>query len=178
MAEIKWISRIPGYHYYDTPEDEDCIKKVIFMNKLSLLFGVSMGTLNVLVFSKPVGFVNILGRYAACTLPAAVVSSSFAATTCLTANIRGKVDPINSTLGAFIAGMTFGAIYRSGVQGTFAAVLSAAFAYGAKVAEENGHSLLSTAYITKPKNYAAYFNYTGDWSLTEDRPKGWKKADE
>uniref|UniRef100_A0A1B6H0T4 NADH dehydrogenase [ubiquinone] 1 alpha subcomplex subunit 11 n=1 Tax=Cuerna arida TaxID=1464854 RepID=A0A1B6H0T4_9HEMI len=175
MDRIHWIDRIPGYHYYDTPEGEDCLKKVIFMNKMGLFFGISAATIDVIAYTKPVGFANIASRYVMISWPIMAVGSTFAAVTCLSTSLRGKDDTYNYSLGGFAAGCVAGAAMRSGTFGTSAAVLFAAMAYTKKHCEEIGQPLFGTQ--QKSYDFGGFWSNRWDWSLIGEGEKGWRKSE-
>lgn len=178
MDGYRFVNRIPGYHYYDTPEDEDCLKKVVFMNKLGLYIGFAAGSIDVLALSKPVGIANIAGRYGVITLPLLATGSAFAAATCLTANYRGKLDYKNAMVGGFVAGCTLGGVLRNGRLGTFTSLFFAAAAYAIGTAKEMGVTPWITPDQKVPLEFGGIWSIKYDWSLIEERPKGWKRADE
>lgn len=176
MSEIRWIKRIPGYHYNDTPEDEDCLKKVIFMNKMGLFFGLALGTLDVVNLSKPVGFANIAGRYGVITAPILATGSAYAAATCLTANYRGKLDYVNSTVGGFVAGCTFGGVLRNGRLAFVSSLVLGSLAYGIGICKDLGIKYMEDPDEQQIMGFGGFWSIKYDFSLTEERPKGWNRA--
>lgn len=177
---ISWISRLPGYHYYDTPDGEDCLKKVVYMNKVGLVFGIFGGTLDVVAGSKPVGIANIATRYAMISLPLMAVGSTFAATCCLLADYRGKDDTYNYFFGGFSAGCVAGACARSGTFGTFAAVSLGCLAYCKKHMNELGAEFLPST-DNLPYAWGGIWSVKGeyDFSLIKDKHRrGWRKAED
>lgn len=178
--KISWISRIPGYHYYDTPDGEDCLQKVFFMNKMGIVLGICGGTLDVVAGSKPVGIANIAARYAMISLPLMAVGSTYAATCCLLANYRKKDDTYNYFFGGFSAGCVAGACARSGTFGTLAAVTLGSLAYCKKHMNELGLDFFPSS-ENQPYAWGGIWSVQGhyDFSLIKDKhPHGWKRAED
>lgn len=179
FTPLPWLNRIPGYQYYDTPDGEDCLKKVIYMNKLGVLFGGFYSTLDVISFSKPVGVGNIALRYATITLPLMAIGSTFAAVTCLSTNIRKKDDFWNYFWGGVAAGGVTGAVTKSGPLGTLCALTFGCAGMTKKYAIQEGWTLLPPHTKKHENETSCIWTVNFDLSLTPDNlPKGWKKAGE
>lgn len=174
---LPWLNRIPGYQYYDTPDGEDCVKKVIYLNKVGAILGGFYSTLDVLTMSKPVGVGNIALRYATLTLPVMAVGSTFGAVTCLSTTIRGKDDFFNYFYGGVAAGSVTGAIARNGVVGTLCAVSFGIAGMLKKYYVMKGWIMFPP--LPQKNRYSSHgpWSHKFDLSMTpDDQPRGWKPA--
>lgn len=172
---LGWLERMPGYRYYDTPDGEDCLKKLIAINKIALFFGVSASTLDVVMYSKPTNFTSFAARYARITFPIMAVASTFSVTSCLLTSYRGDKDTHNYFCGGFAAGCVAGAIARNGILGTTAAVVFGFVAYVRKACDLEGISWNGTY---PPHNLANIWAIKLNNSMYEEKPRGWKKSED
>lgn len=170
---IPWLERFPGYRYYDTPDGEDCLKKLVAINKLALFLGVSASTLDVVMYSKPMNFSSFAARYAYITFPVMAVASTFSVTSCLLTTYRGDKDTHNYFAGGFAAGCVAGAIARNGILGTTCAVLFGSVAYVRKSCDLAG---LSWSGTMPPHNLGNIWAIKLNHSMYEEKPRGWKKS--
>ncbi|XP_054278352.1 NADH dehydrogenase [ubiquinone] 1 alpha subcomplex subunit 11-like [Macrosteles quadrilineatus] len=177
-SPFPWLNRIPGYHYYDTPDGEDCLQKVIYMNKVGALLGGFYSTLDVLTLSKPVGVGNIALRYATLTLPVMAVGSTFAAVTCLSTSFRDKDDIWNYFYGGLAAGSVAGAAARNGVVGTVCAFSFGVLGMVKKYSVQEGFDLFPPVVDKDRTSHLGPWSIHWDFTLArDDQPKGWKSAD-
>jgi len=176
---FNWLNRIPGYQYYDTPEGEDCLFKVGYMNKLALYVGISAATLDSICRTKPVGLANIAGRYFVITFPLMAAGSTFASTACLSTSIRGKDDAWNYTFGGAMAGAVWGACLRNGTFGTAAGTFFAMLGYIKKEMDYYNQPFIPTDNFARASQWMGPWAVKWDFSLTKDKgPKGWKTSDD
>ncbi|XP_014272105.1 NADH dehydrogenase [ubiquinone] 1 alpha subcomplex subunit 11 [Halyomorpha halys] len=167
--------RSDGYSYFDTPDGEDCMKKLFFCTKKAGYFGLFASTMDVLLYSHPKGYRAILGRYAYVTLPITAMGAAFSAATCAATNIRKKDDQVNYAIGGLAVGGIWGVwkkSYKFGVYGGFALAF---FAVIIKDSFQNNWPLFNP--ITRKSPYDPFW-IRQDWSLTKDPGRTWKRGDE
>lgn len=164
-----------SYSYFDTPDGEDCLKKLYFCSKNAAILGLFASTMDVLHYSHPKGYGAMIGRYAYTTLPITAMGAAFAAATCTAANIRKKDDKGNFAIGGLAAGAIWGAwkkSYKFGIYGGFAL---AGFAVILKDSYQNDWPILNTDPKRVP--YTPFW-IRQDWSIVEDPGRTWKRGDE
>lgn len=108
--------------YYDSPEGTDAFGKIVATNKYAVLGGLAWGTIDVLMISKPKGYLPILARYAYNVGPMMGMASAFTLGTLVATNVRGKDDRLNYFIGGACAGGVYGAWRRSFHAGAVAAL--------------------------------------------------------
>lgn len=92
MAEKSESKSLLQRNYYDHPEGEDIIGKMIATNKYALAVGIGFSTVDVLLYSHTKGYLATLARYAKFTGPLLGVASAFTLGTFMTTRLRGKDD--------------------------------------------------------------------------------------
>lgn len=80
--------------YYDHPEGQDAFGKMIATNKYALSAGLIWSSYDVLMATKPQGYLATIGRYAYWTGPFMGMASAFTMTTLATTKLRGKCDTL------------------------------------------------------------------------------------
>ncbi|XP_014680819.1 PREDICTED: NADH dehydrogenase [ubiquinone] 1 alpha subcomplex subunit 11-like [Priapulus caudatus] len=98
-----------GYKYYDTPDGQDCFKKMGYTTKWATFAGFSWSIYDVYLWSHPKGLVPTVARFAHFMLPAAAIGATFSAVTCLSHTYRKKNDAWNYILGGATSGSIIGA---------------------------------------------------------------------
>ena len=78
--------------YYDCPEGEDAFGKMMATNRYAITTGLIYSTYDVLMISKPQGYIKAIGRYAYFTGPLIGIASAFTMTTFAATKLRGKDD--------------------------------------------------------------------------------------
>ncbi|XP_064101315.1 uncharacterized protein LOC135211984 [Macrobrachium nipponense] len=99
--------------YSDAPDGEECFEKIWTVSKAGGFIGVMLSTYDVLMYTKPQGYVPTIATYLKSTVPMVAAGATFAAVTCAACNIRKKDDKINYLLGGASAGSIFGVATRS-----------------------------------------------------------------
>ncbi|XP_069162441.1 NADH dehydrogenase [ubiquinone] 1 alpha subcomplex subunit 11 [Procambarus clarkii] len=99
--------------YADQPDGKDCFEKVSVVARYSGCLGLVLSTYDVLMVTKPQGYVPTLAKYIQVTFPLAAAGATFAAVTCVSTNLRNKDDGLNYFLGGNAAGSVIGAAKRS-----------------------------------------------------------------
>uniref|UniRef100_A0A023F5Z7 NADH dehydrogenase [ubiquinone] 1 alpha subcomplex subunit 11 n=1 Tax=Triatoma infestans TaxID=30076 RepID=A0A023F5Z7_TRIIF len=164
-----------GYYYYDTPEGEDCDKKLWYVTKNSALYGVLASSIDVLMFSHPKGYLPTLGRFAYITFPFMGMGAAFVVTTCMATNFRKKDDMWNYFLGGTAVGAVMGAWQRSlriGFYGGFA--LGVLFLIQ-KDCMERGLASFSI-HGWEPQKFGNIWSVKRDFSILADPGRTWKTS--
>lgn len=156
------------YHYYDTPDGEDCLQKLGFLTKYCGVYGIILSSVDVLMYSHPQGYPQILARYAAVTLPVMGMGAAFASTTCIATNFRKKDDIWNYYLGGAAAGAVAGAAKKSLKVGSYAA-----FFLGAAAAVKKDFDLRGWSFVDpNDSKIVGDFRFVKrDFSITADPGK-------
>lgn len=113
--------------YYDKPEGQDAFGKMVATNRYALLVGLTVSTYDVLMRTKPSGYMAAIGRFGFITGPCVGMASAFTMTTLAANKLRGKDDTLNYVAGALASASVFGACQRSAVSGGLAAVAFSEF---------------------------------------------------
>jgi len=105
-------------------------------------------------------------------------TSTFCIAAHVSYKIRGKDDEINYAIGGYAAGALFGALIKHNLIGMWLGVACALIGTAKKHSLLNGYQI----YPPFPKhrkpvhgNFRTPYN---NWSLYEERPKGWIAAEE
>ncbi|XP_054738426.1 NADH dehydrogenase [ubiquinone] 1 alpha subcomplex subunit 11 [Anastrepha obliqua] len=106
--------------YYDYPEGQDAFGKIVATNKYAASVGLAWSTCDVLMLSKPQGYLPTLGRFAYNTGPMMGMATAFTLATLVSTNVRGKDDKLNYFIGGVAAGAVYGAWRRNHVAGLVA----------------------------------------------------------
>ena len=78
--------------YYNKPEGEDFVGKMVATNKYMLAGAIPAATMDVLMYSHPKGSLATMARYAKWIGPAMGMASMFTAGAYLAYHLRGKDD--------------------------------------------------------------------------------------
>lgn len=78
--------------YYDKPEGEDLLGKIIAINRNAYLYPLVFGVIDATMHKNLKGFQNIAGRVFHFVWPAVGASTAFATATYFGAKTRGKDD--------------------------------------------------------------------------------------
>lgn len=158
------------YNYFDTPDGEDITKKLWCVLKPTAMVALAAGTVDVMMHSKPKGYIATLGRYAYISLPVMGIAATFVITTNMAKNIRNKDDYMNWALGGLVSGGILGAVKGSPILGWTSGMAFAMAAMGKKYAVNNkitlipqGHQAFGTIrYVRHDYSLTAYRagNYT------------------
>ncbi|KDR18623.1 NADH dehydrogenase [ubiquinone] 1 alpha subcomplex subunit 11 [Zootermopsis nevadensis] len=165
-----------GYSYYDTPDGEDCFKKLLYTARIAAVSGVIVSVVDVRLFSRTQGFYPTVARFAHFTFPFIGMAAAFTATTCIATSARHKDDKLNYFLGGCVAGGVFGAWRKSILAGFTGSLILGALAVAKKVSLEEGWQ-----FIPKGAPLRKYGNVRmarHDWTLTAPRPKTWKESED
>lgn len=163
-----------SYKYYDTPDGEDCFKKLWLSTKFAAMVGLGASTADVLMYSHPKGYYQTAARYAYITGPAVGMAAAFTITTCVATSIRHRDDHFNYFLGGCSAGSVFGTWRKSAHAGFIACILLGGAAVVLK-------SFVVNNWTPFPKETHRQFggvdHWKHDWTLLKERPRGWKMSE-
>ncbi|XP_055331902.1 NADH dehydrogenase [ubiquinone] 1 alpha subcomplex subunit 11-like [Paramacrobiotus metropolitanus] len=121
-----WIREILLYKWYDTPDGEDCIKKMIYLGRMSGIAGMAFSYFEVganrhlIPVQTPTGYAI---RFVSSTAPFVAAGVAFGGVTCLMCSARKKDDFWNYFWGGMAAGGVVGVRFKSGTLGTVAGIL-------------------------------------------------------
>lgn len=164
-----------GYSYYDTPDGQDCYKKIWCAAKMAGVTGLFASSIDVLMISHTKGYGPTLGKFGYITLPLIGISAVFSATTCMVTSYRGKDDIINHLIGGMVAGSLFGVWAKSYNVGTLAAIACGVAAVVKKDALMEGWEFFPDK---ETFGWGDFRSIHYDFSLTKERPRQWKAAGE
>ncbi|CAL4129700.1 unnamed protein product [Meganyctiphanes norvegica] len=99
--------------YSDAPDGEQCFQKMLICGKNAGLVGVIASTYDLLMVTKPQGYVPAIGCYIRGTIPLAAAGLTFATVSCMATNLRHKDDKFNYFLGGASAGGIIGVAKKS-----------------------------------------------------------------
>merc|ERR1711970_653325 len=109
--------------YTDHPDGEQCFHKMLICGKNAGLLGVVISTTDLLMISKPQGYVPAIGCYNRGVVPLAAAGITFATVSCMSTNLRHKDDYYNYLFGGAAAGGILGVARKSFKVGVPAAFL-------------------------------------------------------
>lgn len=161
------MSEEKSYNYFDTPDGQDIDKKLKCFLKPTLQWAVGIAISDVLLYSRPKGYLPIIGRIAYISSPIVAAGGTFVLATNTAAIIRKKDDKLNWFLGGFASGSIFGAWRRNGMLGFNLGIAFGVLAFLRKLAVENNYTIFPSF---KVKFHEVHVQ---DWSLTKDRPRNW-----
>ncbi|KAG5891675.1 hypothetical protein JTB14_020093 [Gonioctena quinquepunctata] len=162
-------TELKPYSYFDTPDGQDVVKKLLYVWKPTSLVAFAAGTFDVIAWTQPKGYLPTLGRFVYLGAPIFGTTTAFVLTTNIAASLRKKDDKWNWFLGGFAAGSVLGVWRRKTIVGFNMGMLFGILAVCRKIAAENGWE------VTPPNKVP--IASTGIWdvdlSLTKDRPGNW-----
>lgn len=155
------------YKYFDTPDGYDVGKKLICLMKPIVTIALPIGLADVILVTRPKGYLAVLGRMAYVSSPIFGASLSFLVVTNGLASIRNKEDKLNWFLGGFSAGSIFGAFARNRMLGFNLGIAFGTIAFLRKYAAECDFVLFP--------DFKFYHDgpIASDWTLTKYRPGNW-----
>lgn len=166
---------VKTYKYFDTPDGEDVLQKLVAVLKPTSLVALGLSTIDVMLYSHPKGYLQTLGRYAYISAPILGMATVFVATTNMLTNLRKEDDRVNWMAGGAAAGAVVGVWRKSPQIGFAAAAAFAGVAAGKKFCVQNGYEM-----FPEPKHrvHGTLKSIRNDWSLIKDRPGNWTTGKE
>ncbi|CAG9834860.1 unnamed protein product [Diabrotica balteata] len=165
MSQTK---EIKTYSYFDTPDGHDVLEKFWCVMKPASLTAFGIGTIDVVAWSHPKGYLPTLGRYAYMGFPIVGASAAFVLVTNASASLRKKDDNWNWFIGGFSAGSVLGAWKRHAMIGFNCGMFFGILAVCRKIMADNNWEV--TPSVTPVATQNAW-NY--DFTLTKERPGNW-----
>lgn len=101
--------------------------------------GLTSATYDVVLYSKPKGIPNIIGRYAFHVGPMMGIATAFTTATYAATKFRGKDDSFNYVLGGIAAGGVVGAWSKSFVTGCLAGLIMGECEWGVLSKDSSGY---------------------------------------
>lgn len=165
-----------GYSYYDTPDGEDCFKKLWYTTKFAAVSGLVVSAIDVRLYSHTQGIYPTAARFAHFTFPFIGIAAAFTATTCVATSVRHKDDKLNYIIGAFAAGGVFGAWRKSVMAGFAGSLFFSALAFLKKTSLEDGWELVPNKIPLR--TYGSLRGSRHDWTITAPPQKTWKESED
>lgn len=163
-----------GYKYYDTPKGEDIVKKLWVTTKIAGSAGLMWSTIDVMLYSKPIGYLQTIGRYAYITGPFVGIAAAFAIASNVSASIRKKDDSLNYVIGGIAAGNMVGAWRKSIMVGFCASVAFAVAGIVKKSSIDDDWAFLQPI----NRQVSGVNTRWWDFTLTRERPRNWTTGKE
>ncbi|CAD7076825.1 unnamed protein product [Hermetia illucens] len=159
--------------YYDQPEGKDLSGKMIATNKAALTGGLIWSIYDVVLFSKPQGYLPTIGRIASITGPFMGIATAFTLGTYTATNVRGKDDTINYVIGGYCAGAVYGAWKRNLAAGIATGTFFALLGLTKKLSIMEGWDLFPEQ---KGRGWISLHEH--DFTLMRDPAKNWTTGKE
>uniref|UniRef100_A0A8D8XRX9 NADH dehydrogenase [ubiquinone] 1 alpha subcomplex subunit 11 n=1 Tax=Cacopsylla melanoneura TaxID=428564 RepID=A0A8D8XRX9_9HEMI len=170
------------YQLYDTPDHEDLVPKLLFVEKWAIYGSGFLSLFEVLLTPKPPkGFFaksRVVMKYVA---PVAVAGGTFVGTLFASAQLRGKKD---DEWNSFNATITSGAMYHYLLKGSPYTFITYFMYVGFvtnvwKQAKLNGWGFDDYEKQMEQRQYGFTSGpYLFDWSLSKEYPPKWVNADD
>ncbi|XP_063710122.1 NADH dehydrogenase [ubiquinone] 1 alpha subcomplex subunit 11 [Culicoides brevitarsis] len=163
-----WLYR----QYYDKPDGEDLMGKMIATNRYAVVVGYCYSTIDCLLFSHTKGYMQTIGRFAKFTLPLMGIASTFTVLTFASNRLREKDDTFNYMVGATAAGAVAGAAMKNTQVGFACIIAFCAAGWAKRLSLEEGWLFFP------PKEHKIYGDWRvadRDWSLREEGERGWTR---
>lgn len=161
------MSEEKPFRYFDSPDGQDIFKKLQCLMKPTILTAVGIGFADIVLVSKPKGYLPTIGRLMYISSPILAASATFVLTTNGVASIRNKDDKLNWFMGGFATGTVFGALKRSGMLGFNLGMAFGFLAFLKKMAVENNFQL------SPDIKFKYHEVHVQDWTFTKERPRKW-----
>ncbi|KAF0772238.1 NADH dehydrogenase [Aphis craccivora] len=166
------------YSYYDTPDGHDLVKKLFYTNKKVSIIGFGLASTEIILVSKPFGYLNTVYRYGQLMGPMLAATTTFCIVTHVSTNLRGKDDMLNYAIGGFSTGILTGILVKQKFLGFWMAVSMACIGAAKKHSKLNNYEFYPTFPNVRKPIYGDFRTPYNDWTLFEPRQKGWVAAEE
>ncbi|KAK7085174.1 hypothetical protein SK128_015718 [Halocaridina rubra] len=150
--------------YSDAPDGEGCFEKIWATSKLAGMAGFLVGAHDVVMITKPQGYVPTILTFSRTFLPITAAGATFAAVTCTACNLRKKDDKWNYFIGGGVGGSIFGVATKSFKVGFPCSVFFACLAVLYKDSRDNGWSFFPEI----RHKYGAFDHMSHDFTLRKD----------
>lgn len=169
MAEKKSLLQIG---YYDKPDGEDLMSKLIYTNKWGIGGAVVIATHDAVLYTRTKGYLPTLARYVYWTAPAVAMVSTFTIGTFMSTRLREKDDLINYFVGSFGAGGVVGAFAKSRGAGLFAGVAFCFASWLKRLSREEGWEF----FPEQTRGWGNFRTHKHDFTITSDPEPGWTRG--
>ncbi|XP_050523437.1 uncharacterized protein LOC126895522 [Daktulosphaira vitifoliae] len=169
---------IINYTYYDTPDGHDLVKKLFYTNKKVSIIGFGLATSEIILVSKPKGYLETLIRYNKLMTPMFAATSAFCISTYCATHIREKDDVFNYAIGGFTAGALMGPFTKYYLVSVWLGIGCGLFGMVYKDCKMRNIELMPTFPAVRHQKHGDFRTPYRNWTLYEDRPKGWVAAEE
>lgn len=157
--------------YYDKPEGEDVVGKLVYMNTNAFIFGSGYGLYDIVMFSKNLRtFDQKLFRYLQFALPPVGMATAWTFLTQVTTKLRGEEGYLNYIPGSLIAGGIFGRVFASQPIGWTAGFIITLGSFAKKRMRDEGWTFF---HVPKPDLSPQLAFIDADYTLQGDGEKGW-----
>lgn len=160
------------FEYADSPDGEDLLPKLWVTLKPAALIAFATSTCDVVLYSKPKGYLQILGRYLHFTWPILGVTTAFVVVQNMSGSWRGKDDKFNWFLGGAAAGGVLGVWRKNHVTGITLAMALGLAGVTKKYCIQNGFALIPAEKDVHTQ-YGGLRTVRQDWTLLKQRPGNW-----
>lgn len=159
-----------GYEYFDTPDGQDCDKKLVYMLKKAAYWGFGVSSAYVIVESPPT-YAQVLGKFARVAIPILACTAAGTITVCLLTELRKKDERKNYFIGGLVGGVSGGLVNGYFGYGLFYGVFIGLAAFAVKNAQVNNFELILNK---EPKQCIDdHWSKDHDWTLSRKIPPGW-----
>lgn len=109
--------------------------------------------------------------------PMYAATTAFCIVTYVSTNVRGKDDRFNYAIGGFTAGTLTGILIKKGLIGVWLGIACAIIGAVKKDSKLDNYEFFPTKYAGKSL-YGDFRTPYKNWTLYDQRPKGWIAAEE
>lgn len=166
------------YHYYQTPDGEEFGQKLWFLLKPAIEGGLALGASDVMVITKPVGWLPLIERFLRISVRPMVTAILFESSVYAATKLRKKDDGWNHVIGGAVCGYywsRFIGYYPISIPLT---ILACAALYNFKTQKMLGIQLFYDEYdIDSDLDHGAWTRFN-TWSLRKQYPKTWLTSEE
>lgn len=132
----------PPYDYFAQPDGEDVAGKLRYCAYPAAASAFVLSSIDVMLLSKPKGYINILMRYGYVSFPILGCTAAFILTTNALGALRNKSDKLNWTAGGMAAGAVIGVWRRKPLTGCLSAVALGFLGCMRKYGAENNFAIM------------------------------------
>ncbi|XP_045466567.1 uncharacterized protein LOC123675263 [Harmonia axyridis] len=154
------------YDYFAKPDGEDIPQKLWYTLQPAVAAALSLSTIDVMLMSKPKGYVNILMRYAYVSFPVIGCTAAFVLTSNFVGALRKESDRVNWAVGGAAAGGVVGIWSRKPSTGCLCAIAFGFLGALRKFAADNN-------IVINPTDSRAHFSLRSggyDYTLAKEIP--------
>ncbi|XP_044747337.1 uncharacterized protein LOC123308643 [Coccinella septempunctata] len=161
----------PKYDYFSKPDGEDVPKKLWYTLQPAAASAFALSTIDVMLMTKPKGYVNILMRFGYVSFPIIGCTTAFVLTSNFLGSLRQKSDRLNWAVGGMAAGGVVGLWRRKQITGCLCALAFGFLGYMRKYGADNGFVIFPETRSHFSLRSAGY-----DYTLAKDVPGNYTKG--